>query len=111
MSNITPQFDLNASKSPEDFAKFAPQVITQVINQINGKLDFTNLSTQQVSIKSPGTPNQAFTIPHNLNKLGVNFIIGSKDLPGDVYRAGGDTVSTLVLKCTATNINFVFLLF
>lgn len=110
MSNITPQFDLNATRSPDEFFKAAPQVITQVINQINGKLDFSNLNTQEVTVKT-GAANTAFDVMHNLNRTGLKFIVASKDVAADVYRGDGDTVNTIVLKCTSPSVNLTLLLY
>jgi hypothetical protein len=100
MGNITPQYDLTKIRDPEEFVRFAGDVVSQILTAINGNLEFNNLKTQIVSATF-STANVNTPISHGLNKTGVNYIVASLSAAASIYRGTGDTTKTIVLKASA----------
>lgn len=110
MSKIVPQYDLTQIKDPTQFMRFASDVISQIVNALNGKLDFANLSTQQVGVTFKA-PNVSVGIPHNLDKTGVNYIVVSTSGPCEIFRGSGDTDAQVFLQSSAGGINATLILY
>ena len=107
MANIVSQYNFGSIKTFEDFKISASVVFEQLIDALNGKLDFGNLKTQTISVTFPNA-NTNYSISHNLKKTGVNYLVVSKNAATDIYRGSGDTTSVIVLKATvATTVTLI----
>jgi len=110
MANIVAQYDISNINDQKEFMRYASIVVGQIIDAINGKLDFSNLKTQQVSVTFNGA-NTNQSISHNLGKTGVSYIVASKSATCDIYSGSGDTSSTINLKSTVGGVTVSLLLF
>lgn len=103
MSNISAGGDLGKIKEPIDFMREASQVIKDLVDTINGKIEFTsqNMKLQIVSVTFSAA-NANTTVTHGLKKTGVSYIPISKSAACDVYNGVGTaTSSSIFLKGTA----------
>lgn len=91
MANIVPQFDLSNITSNDDFRRFCAIVVGQILNGINGKLDFGNLNTQTVTGVIFPNANISINVNHNLGKTGVNWIVINSNTSGVIYKKPGST--------------------
>lgn len=101
MSNISASGDLGKIKEPADFMRAASEVVKDVVDTINGKLEFSNMKTQIVSVTFTSADSNT-TVSHGLKKTGVQYIPISKSAACDVYNGNvAQTSSTISLKGSA----------
>lgn len=71
---LTLPFDLSNLGTSDDFNRYGSQSIKQIIDVINGKLNFQdNIESQIVSV-SFGTANQDVSASHSLRRVPTGFI-------------------------------------
>lgn len=83
---------------------------------INGRISFgdgnhlqpDNIDGVWIAVTTPGAPNTAFTVNHNLNRLPSGYWIMQKSAACDVYFGGvAATKTQLTLKATTATTDLV----
>lgn len=110
MANIVPQYDLGSIKDNDAFMRFCSIVVKQILDSVNGKLDFGNLRTQLVPVHFPNSGVNV-KVSHNLNKVGVNFILVNSNLPVNVARGGGPVTNDFLWLQSSGSADTTMLLF
>lgn len=109
MSKVVSQADLGKITDPASFITYCAKFINDLIPVFNGGLEFDlNMKTQTVSINFSNA-NTDQSIPHNLNKTGVKYIVAQKKLSTDIYDGlTSSTTKTLYLRSTvATTVTLI----
>ncbi len=100
MSNITASTDMTQCR-PEELAKFLDLFCQDVVNTVNGKLDFaTNLNTKLISITF-GAANTNTAVAHGLGRVPSGYIVTSASAATSVY-TGSVPTSTSLLNLMAS---------
>ena len=101
MPKLKVPYDLSNISDPQAFLSPASQIISEMGDDINGKLEFDkNIKTQTVVVNFSAA-NTDTTVPHQLSKTGVCYFPVSKSLSCDVYHGTTpDNNSNLFLRCT-----------
>ena len=94
---------------PEKFQQEASQVLAQLVDTVNGQLEFDQnfLSNTKEVVFTLANTEQA--VNHNLNKLIYNYMPVSKLAACDIYDGGtSPTSNTIYLKSTvATTVTLI----
>lgn len=101
MSKITSSTDFTTIK-PEDLPKHLSFFADEVVNKVNGGLDFaTNINCKLISITfSAGATNTS--IAHGLNRLPVGYLVYGQTANITVYDGStANTTTTLTLRSSA----------
>ncbi len=98
MSSITASTDITNVK-PEELPKFVDLFFQEVVQAINGGLDFqTNFNCQLLSI-TIGVANADTTLAHNLKRVPSGYIVTSASAPTSVYAGSiANTSSSITLR-------------
>ncbi len=88
------------------FVRDCSQIIKDLINTVNGRLEFDrNMFTQTVDVTF-GAANTEKAIPHNLKVIASDYIVCKKDVACDVYDGvSTNNTTTIYLKCSVSNAN------
>lgn len=100
MSNIQASNNI-AQVKPEEVQRFVDLFCQDVVNVVNGKLDFqTNFNCKVVDV-SFSSANVDTAVTHNLGRMSTNFIVISKNVSADIYNGtnAGNT-NTMYLRST-----------
>ncbi len=101
MSNITASTDMTQCK-PEELAKFLDIFCQDVVNVVNGNLDFsTNFNAKLISITF-GAANTNTPVNHGLSRVPAGYIVTSATAATSVYNSTvPNTTSVLNLMASA----------
>lgn len=102
MARITPT-DVTKIDDPDQFMRFAGQVISDLTNAVNGNIQFdTNILSQAVTVKFI-TANTDVKVPHLLGKTGVRYIVTSQTAGASII-LGTTAQSTTNIYLQATSV-------
>ncbi len=101
MSRVTAQSQLGSITDPVQFMRSASDVIAQLVDAVNGKIELDkNLKSQTITVVFP-LANTDLGIAHNLNRTGLKYFPVSKTIACDVFTgATAATNNTIYLQCT-----------
>lgn len=102
MAKIKQIQDLSQIRDTDQFMKYSSQVHNDVVDQVNGKLEFDkNLATQTVTVKFP-TANQTVAVTHGLKRTSVNYIIANASSAAHIFNGNkSNTLNTVYLQASA----------
>lgn len=110
VSNVVPQYDIQKITDNNEFMRFCSIVVAQIINGINGNLDFNNLKTQTLGVTF-SSANTDVKVTHSLNKTGINYFPVNLSAALTVYNGvGAATNSSIYLRSSAIG-NVTLILF
>lgn len=98
----TIQKNLTSITDQDEFMRHASDVIGNIQTTINGKLEFSNMLTQQVDVRFTAVSSDV-QITHGLKKRGVKYIVVDKSATCDIVHNSTnlDTNDYIVLRSTA----------
>ena len=101
MSRVTSQSQLGSITDPAQFMRSASDVIAQLVDAVNGKIELDkNLKSQTVTVVFP-LANTDLGIQHNLNRTGLKYFVVTKNKACDVFTGvTSATTNTIYLQCT-----------
>lgn len=101
MSKITASPDIQ-QVPPEQAQRFIDLFCQDVIDKVNGKLDFaTNFNCKVLTVKFTAANTDA-AVQHNLGRVASNYILAGQTVAMQVYNgASTNTSTTLYLRSTA----------
>ncbi len=104
MSKLTAAPDLSQVK-PEDVARYADLFAQDVVDTVNGDLDFdSNFNAKEVTATFSAA-NTDLAIQHNLGRTPVRYIVTSATTAMSVYNGSiASTSSILYLRSSATGV-------
>jgi hypothetical protein len=112
MAKWTVPTDLGKITDNGIFMRFCSQAIKDLQAIINGKIDFSSNITNQIISVTFGAANTDLLIQHDLNKLGVNFIVVNKTKTCDVFHGlGKDALDKIYLQSSVANNTVSIMLF
>ena len=84
MAKVRTPNDLSNLSDPASFARYASILLKGVVNQMNGRMSFTeNISCALVDVVFPAA-NADYTFPHNLGRTPIGYIPVKKLVSVDV---------------------------
>lgn len=104
------QYDLSNLDDPKDFQKYGSQVIGQISNLLNGNMMLSQLNLNEFSVKFVQA-NTDTTVTHNLNKIGVKFIVTGIDGDANIWYGVGTDKNNLRLRSSVAPINATLILY
>lgn len=111
MSRITASSDIQQVK-PEEVQKYVDIFCQDVIEVVNGKLDFQTNFNSNVVIQTFSTANTDTTIGHNLGRVPTGFLVASKSVSSDIYNGSLSwTASTIILKASVAPVTVTLVVF
>lgn len=68
-----------------------------------------NVDCRIVTYTSNATPDTEDSVPHDLRKVPVGYIVIGKDLAGDVYDSAAHSATDLKLKCSVASVTITLI--
>lgn len=68
-----------------------------------------NVDCRIVTYTSNATPDTEDSVPHDLRKVPVGYIVIGKDAAGDVYDSSAHTSTDLKLKCSVASVTITLI--
>ncbi len=99
MSNITASTDMTQVK-PEELAKFIDLFFQDVVDTVNGKLDFTTNFNAKLISASFGAADTLTQVQHSLGRVPSGYIVTSASAHTQVYTGGAFTTTTMGLMAS-----------
>jgi hypothetical protein len=99
----------------QTLSKVSSDSLNQITQEVNGKIELTNLYVSEVSITNTGSANTDFTVTHNLGrtpKFYIPRVTTNLSAIGSVSFYDGSVAwnsISITLKCTVANIVVNFL--
>lgn len=102
MARIKQIQDLSQIKDTDQFMKYSSQIHGDVVDQMNGKLEFDkNLATQTVTVTFPAA-NKQVAVTHNLGKKSVNYMTANSSSAAHIFNGpSSNTDNVLYLQASA----------
>lgn len=103
MSKISKAPDVSNVTDPKEFMRFVSNIISDIVNVINGKLEFDqNIISQTVDVTFDAI-NTDQAISHNLNRNNLKYIVCKKDQVCSVFNGTtSNSNNTIYLQCDQT---------
>jgi hypothetical protein len=100
MSNITAATNFDQVDAKE-LSKFLSLFGQDVINTVNGNLDFAANFGAKLLTVTIATANTDTAVNHGLGRLAIGRIVYAQTCNGAVYDGSTGTAQTLYIKCSA----------
>lgn len=111
MANIRAPHQFGQITDQGEFNSSVSRYIEELHQVANGKLNFDENINSQTVTQFFTKANTNYTINHNLNKLGVHFLIAQKTKACDIFHGSGtDTVSTINLESSVAGVTVTLIL-
>lgn len=111
MSRITASSDIQQVK-PEEVQKYVDIFCQNVVEVVNGKLDFQTNFNSQVLSQSFSAADTDTTIGHNLGRVPFGYLVASKTVSSDIYNGSvSATASTITLKASVAPVTVTLVVF
>lgn len=105
MGRVIASTNIDESKDVKELASKTEIIANDVVNQVNGNLEFDkNIFSQTVSVAFPATANTEYAISHSLGVIPAGYIVCKKSVAADIY--DGSTAfdkKKIYLKCTVAS--------
>lgn len=96
----------------KEFMRYCAQAVDDIQTVVNGQVEFDQNFKSQTVIVTFNDANSDVMIRHNLNKVGVNYIVSNKNIASDFYHgSGADTLSTIYLRSTVAGVTATIVLY
>ena len=104
MSRVSASANVGEGKTIEKLGDLCEMAITDIINQVNGNLEFDkNMLTQTIDVTF-STADTEVSVVHRFGKTPTGYIVCKKSVACDVYDGSTSWSSSLIyLKCSVAN--------
>ena len=100
MSRILASGDVGNVK-PEEFQRYATLVLKDIVDKVNGNLEFgLNLRTQTINVEFTAA-NTETTVPHSLGRVPQGYILAKSNAATSLYNSTDANAANLYLKSSA----------